>query len=79
MVYSPSVGAKVKITPKLTEGDGFRIYVHPRMLKFKGKTATVTGIEGIYVYLDIAEGRWLWTADMLQPVTFQTKRRTYAT
>ena len=78
MIYSPTVGTKVKITSNLTEGNDFKVYANFEMLRFKGKIATVTRISGIFMYLNVDKGRWMWTADMLQPATFQTKRRTYA-
>jgi hypothetical protein len=77
MEHLPPVGTKVRITPHLTTGNDWATYVAPDMAKYAGQTATVTDTFWSSVRLSIDNSTWSWTPDLLQPATFQTKRRGY--
>jgi ribosomal protein L19 len=65
-------GDKVRVKSGLVGGRDYSgLYFAPDMKTYCGKTATISGDDGRYYYIDIAGTRWKWNDDMLEKVGFQ--------
>ena len=67
-------GTKVKIREDLIDGIAYGLDMLLGDMNFyKGKEAFIKKDNGVGFKLDIDNGEWTWTAEMLEKVTEQTK------
>jgi len=67
-------GTKVKIREDLIDGIAYGLDMFLGDMNFyKGKEAFIKKDNGVGFKLDIDNGEWTWTAEMLEKVTEQTK------
>ena len=62
------VGDRVKIKEDLSHRGSYKVYVTMDMERYKGKEATIVGLEGNEYSLDIDAGMYWWSEDTLEPI-----------
>lgn len=62
------VGDRVKIKEDLSHRGSYKVYVSRYMEEYKGKEATIVGLEGNTYSLDIDAGNYFWSEDTLEPI-----------
>lgn len=68
------VGDKVRIKNDLID---YKVYgacgFVSRMSMYKNKVTIITEIEGNYIYIDLDNGKWVWSKEMLEKVEEEDK------
>lgn len=62
------IGDRVKIKEDLSHRGSYKVYVSRYMEEYKGKEATIVGLEGNEYSLDIDAGMYWWSEDTLEPM-----------
>ena len=62
------IGDRVKIKEDLSHRGSYKVYVSRYMEEYKGKEATIVGLEGNTYSLDIDAGNYFWSEDTLEPI-----------